>query len=105
MLNEKGGILRNLALVAGVLLIAIPDPTFITDVAGAMLVARALRQTLRSRGWAYACHCDYHHFGPCLLSGFPYLEVSGGLLPQRRIRVEHKANLPRPSPLLLYQGR
>ncbi len=95
-MKERGNLLRHLALAVGALLIAFPEP-LITDFAGVLLVTWALRQTLKRRRGAYgACRCDYHHYGPCLFSGFLYLEVCGSLPPQRKIRVEPEATLPRP---------
>ena len=88
-LKERGSLFRHLALVVGVLLIAIPDPTFITDFAGALLVARALHPRL---GWLFPglgpCRCDYHHYGTCQCQGFPYLQVWSGIPAPLRVRVE-----------------
>ena len=96
-MREKGGFFLSLVYGLGILLIIFPDPTFITDFIGALLVARALHRTLgRRRGAHGACRCDYHRYGPCLFSGFPYLEVWGSLPPKRKIVVEHVAALSRP---------
>jgi len=89
-LKERGSLFRHLALVAGVLLIiAIPDPTFITDFVGAMVVARALRPRLgRLFPGLGPCRCDYHHYGACQCQGFPYLQVWSGIPAPLRVRVE-----------------
>jgi len=92
--REKRGFFLSLVYGLGILLILLPEP--ITTFPGSLMVAWALHQTLRGRRGAYgACRCDYHRYGPCLFSGFPYLEVWGSLPPKRKI-VERVAALSRP---------
>ena len=95
--TAKGGPFLSLVYGLGVFFILFPEPTFITDFIGALMVAWAMHRTLKRRAGAYgACRCDYHRYGPCLFSGFPYLEVWGSLPPKRKIVVEPMAALSRP---------
>ena len=95
LVREKRGFFLSLVYGLGILLIIFPEP--ISSIPGSLMVAWALHQTLRGRRGAYgACRCDYHRYGPCLFSGFPYLEVWGSLPPKRKIVVEHVAALSRP---------
>ena len=93
--TAKRGPFLSLVYGMGVFLIILPEP--ITTVLGSFLVAWALHQTLKRRAGAYgACRCDYHSYGPCLFSGFPYLEVWGSPPPKRKIVAESMAALSRP---------
>jgi hypothetical protein len=95
LVRHKRGPFLSLVYGLGIILILLPEP--ITTFPGSLMVAWALHQTLRGRRGAYgACRCDYHRYGPCLFSGFPYLEVWGSLPPKRKIVVEHVAALSRP---------
>jgi hypothetical protein len=93
--TAKGSPFLSLVYGLGAFLIIFPEP--ITTLPGSLLVAWAMHQTLRRRRGAYgACRCDYHRYGPCLFSGFPYLEVWDSLPPKRKIVVGPTAALPRP---------
>ena len=95
LVRQKRGHFLSLVYGLGIILILLPEP--ITTFPGSLMVAWALHQTLRGRRGAYgACRCDYHRYGPCLFSGFPYLEVWGSLPPRRKIVVEASAALSRP---------
>jgi len=95
LVNVRGGKFLSLVYGLGVFLILLPEP--FTTLLGSSMVAWALHQTLKGRRGAHgACRCDYHRYGPCLFSGFPYLEVWGSLPPRRKIIVEASAALSRP---------
>ena len=94
-MREKRGFFLSLVYGLGILLIIFPEP--LTTILGSILVAWAAHRTLkRCRGAYGACRCDYHRYGPCLFSGFPYLEVWGSLPPKRKFVVEPMAALSRP---------
>ena len=94
-MKQRGGAFLSLVYGLGVVLILLPEP--FTTLLGSSMVAWALHQTLgRRRGAHGACRCDYHRYGPCLFSGFPYLEVWGSMPPKKRKIVVEPVALSRP---------